>query len=61
MGRKESNQTKQTKLGGMPPNGPRREKNSEYDEEISQSQTADSPIEPRGRATQPSRDTRKTN
>ena len=34
---------------------------SEYDQEIPQSQTADNPIEPRGRAAQPSRDTRKTN
>ena len=34
---------------------------SEYDQEIPQSQTADSPVAPRGRATQPSRDTRKTN
>ena len=33
---------------------------SEYDQEIPQSQTADNPIAPRGRATQPSRDTRKT-
>ena len=36
-------------------------KNSEYDQEIPQSQTADNPVAPRGRATQPSRDTRKTN
>ena len=36
-------------------------KNSEYDQEIPQSQTADSPVAPRGRAAQPSRDTRKTN
>ena len=36
-------------------------KNSEYDQEIPQSQTADKPMAPRGRATQPSRDTRKTN
>ena len=35
--------------------------NSEYDQEIPQSQTADNPLAPRGRATQPSRDTRKTN
>ena len=35
-------------------------KNSEYDQEIPQSQTADKPIAPRGRATQQSRDTRKT-
>ena len=34
---------------------------SEYDQEIPQSQTAGNPIAPRGRATQPSRDTRKTN
>ena len=34
--------------------------NSEYDEEIPQSQTADNPMAPRGRAAQPSRDTRKT-
>ena len=34
---------------------------SEYDQEIPQSQTADNPMTPRGRATQPSRDTRKTN
>ena len=33
----------------------------EYDKEIPQSQTADSPVAPRGRAAQPSRDTRKTN
>ena len=36
-------------------------KNSEYDQKIPQSQTADKPMAPRGRATQPSRDTRKTN
>ena len=34
---------------------------SEYDQEIPQSQTADKPVAPRGRAAQPSRDTRKTN
>ena len=34
---------------------------SEYDQEIPQSQTADNPVAPRGRATQPSGDTRKTN
>ena len=34
---------------------------SEYDQEIPQSQTADYPVAPRGRAAQPSRDTRKTN
>ena len=34
---------------------------SEYDQEIPQSQTADKPTAPRGRATQPPRDTRKTN
>ena len=36
-------------------------KNSKYDQEIPQSQTADNPVAPRGRAAQPSRDTRKTN
>ena len=36
-------------------------KNSEYDEEIPQSQTADKPVAPQGRAAQPSRNTRKTN
>ena len=36
-------------------------KNSEYDKEIPQSQTADNPVAPRGTAAQPSRDTRKTN
>ena len=35
--------------------------NSEYDQEIPQSQTADNPVAPRGRAAQPSRDTRKIN
>ena len=34
---------------------------SEYDQEIPQSQTADNPVAPRGRAAQPSRDTRKAN
>ena len=34
---------------------------SDYDQEIPQSQTADNPVAPRGRAAQPSRDTRKTN
>ena len=34
---------------------------SEYDQEIPQSQTADSPVALQGRAAQPSRDTRKTN
>ena len=34
---------------------------SEYDQEILQSQTADYPVAPRGRAAQPSRDIRKTN
>ena len=34
---------------------------SEYDQEIPQSQTADKPVAPRGRAAQPSRDTRKIN
>ena len=36
-------------------------KNSEYDQEIPQPQTADNPVAPQGRAAQPSRDTRKTN
>ena len=35
--------------------------NSEYDQEIPQSQTADKPVATVGRATQQSRDTRKTN
>ena len=30
----------------------------EYDQEIPQSQTADNPVAPRGRAAQPSRDTK---
>ena len=34
---------------------------SEYDQELPQPQTADIPVAPRGRAAQPSRDTRKTN
>ena len=34
---------------------------SEYDKEIPQSQTADNPVAPPGRAAQPSRDTRKKN
>ena len=34
---------------------------SEYDQEIPQSQTADNPVAPRGRAALPSRDTGKTN
>ena len=34
---------------------------SEYDQEIPQSQTKDKPMASRGRATQPLRDTRKTN
>ena len=34
---------------------------SEYDQEIPQSQTADNPVAPRGRAAQPSQNTRKTN
>ena len=34
---------------------------SEYDQEIPQSQTADNPVTPRGRAAQPLRDTRKAN
>ena len=38
-----------------------RKKNSEYDQEIPQSQTADNPMALRERATQQSQDTRKTN
>ena len=34
---------------------------NEYDQEIPQSQTADNPMAPRGRAAQPSQGTRKTN
>ena len=34
---------------------------SAYDQEIPQSQIADNPVAPRGRAAQPTRDTRKTN
>ena len=34
---------------------------SEYDQKIPQSQNTDKPVAPRGRATQQSRDTRKTN
>ena len=33
---------------------------SKYDQETPQSQTVDNPVAPRGRAAQPSRDTRKT-
>ena len=36
-------------------------KNSKYDQEIPQSQTTDNLMTPRGRATQPSQDTRNTN
>ena len=36
-------------------------RNSEYDQKIQQSQTADIPMAPRGRAIQQSRDTRKIN
>ena len=35
--------------------------NCEYDQEIPHSQTADNTVAPRGRAAQPSQDTRKTN
>ena len=35
-------------------------KNSEYDQEIPQSQTADKPMVPQGRATQQPQDNRKT-
>ena len=38
-----------------------RQKVSEYDQEIPQSQTAGNPVAPRGRAAQQSRDTIKTN
>ena len=41
--------------------GPNTKIVSEYDQEIPQSQTADNPLAPRGRAAQPSRGTRKTN
>ena len=34
---------------------------SEYDQEIPRSQTADKPMTPHGRATQPSQDTGETN
>ena len=34
---------------------------SEYDQEIPHTQIADKPMAPRGRATQPSRETRRTN
>ena len=34
---------------------------SDYDQEIPLSQTADNPMTPRGRASKPSRDARKTN
>ena len=34
---------------------------SEYDQQIPQSQTEDNPVAPRGRAAQPSQDTKKTN
>ena len=34
---------------------------NEYDQEIPQSQTADNPVAPRGRAAQPSQDIRQTN
>ena len=33
----------------------------EYDQKLPQSQTADKPMAPQGRSTQPSRDTRKIN
>ena len=47
-------------LNGLDPDQVRR-KNRVYDQEIPQSQTADNPVAPRGRAAQPSRDTRKAN
>ena len=43
------------------PTLPESRNSSEYDQEIPQSQTADNPVAPRGRAPQPFRDTRKTN
>ena len=43
----------------MQPMHPKME--SEYDQEIPQSQTEDKPVAPQGSATQPSRDTSKTN
>ena len=46
MGRKESKQTTKNRTPSV--------KKSEYDQEIPQSQTADNPVAPRGRATQPS-------
>ena len=39
----------------------KQKKVSEYDQETPQSQTADNPMAPRGRAAQPSQDTMKTN
>ena len=49
------------KKNGMSRKKMSRPKNSEYDQEIPQSQTADKPMELRGRATIQSPDTRKTN
>ena len=43
------------------PSGPLPKIVSEYDHEIPQSQPVDNPMASRGRAAQPSRDTRKTN
>ena len=57
MGRTESNQTNQNQTSKPPSSN----LVSEYDQEIPQSQTADNPVARRGRAAQPSRDTRKTN
>ena len=51
----------QTFSGGGGPNASFCRIVSEYDQEIPQSQTADNPVAPRGRAAQPSQDTRKTN
>ena len=48
-------------LLGIGPKNHLLEKVSEYDQEIPQSQTADNPVAPRGRAAQPSQDNRKTN
>ena len=64
LGRKATKQTKKNIVGNHMSQLIYRfslKKVSEYDQEIPQSQTADNPVAPRGRAAQPSRDTRKTN
>ena len=48
-------------LAGILDSDRKQKKVNEYDQEIPQSQTADNTMAPRGRATQPSRETRKTN